>query len=237
MRTKAAALAFAVAATWTAWSPRASAQLQPPPPMQPPPPAWGIPGMQPAPVWGAPQPVPPQGMPPSATQQQLNASDNATSFRGFEIVYANAEVGGTYVTLGSKLGSNSGEGGAAFGAGVGVRFLTWTLGLRARVAPLSDFTLIQANLEAGFHLPLGAWDPYVNIHGGYVTAPLKNAGSFPSPNGFDLGGSLGADYYFTALLSLGLDATADALFLSAASQSSVGSALIGSLHLGLHFDL
>jgi hypothetical protein len=177
-------------------------------------------------------------MAPSATQQQLDASQNATSFRGFEIVYANAEAGGTYVNLGSKLGAGSGEGGAAFGVGAGLRFLTWTVGLRARVAPLSDFTLIQANLEAGFHLPLGAWDPYVNVHGGYVTTPLKNApSSFPTPNGFDLGGSLGADYYFTALLSLGLDLTADALFLSADSQSSTGSALIGSLHLGLHFDL
>jgi hypothetical protein len=193
--------------------------------------------MQPlAPGWGSPAQQP---LPPSATQQQLNASQDASSFRGFELVYANAEAGGTFVTLGNKVGgAGSGEGGAAFGVGAGLRFVTWTLGLRARIAPLADFTLIQANLEAGFHLPLGPWDPYAVLHGGYVTAPLKNVPSgSPTPSGFDLGGSIGADYYFTALLSLGLDLTADALFVSAASQSTVGSALIGSLHLGLHFDL
>ena len=73
----------------------------------------------------------------------------------------------------------------------------------------------------------------------------------PSPSGGDFGGSLGTDYYFSALFSLGLDATLDALILSTgattlssgalsvqiAGQSNTGIAFIGSVHAGLHFNL
>lgn len=235
MRTKAAALGIVVGATWSLG---ASAQLQPPPPM-PPAPQWGpAPVRQPPPQWGpapVPQPAPQWGPPPpqSATVQRLNASDSAESFRRFEIVYVNAEVGGGYVSPGDKVASSSSQGGLVLGLGAGLRFLTWTLGIRGRVAPLSAYTLIEANAEAGFHLPVGAWDPYLNVHGGYARASMSG----PSPSGGDLGGSVGADYYLSALFSLGVDATLDALFLSAGGQSSTGVALLGSAHAGLHFDL
>jgi hypothetical protein len=247
MRTKAAAavlgIGIGIAATWSL---DASAQLQPPAPMLPPPPGWGAP---------PPTYVPP---PPSATQQQLNASDNASSFRRFELVYLNAEVGGAYVNVGDKFTNRASQGGVVLGLGAGLRFLTFTLGIRGRVAPLAAYTLIEANVEAGFHLPLGAWDPYINLHGGYAQAAMNSEqlGSAlgttlsytpPSPSGGDFGGALGTDYYFTALFSLGVDTTLDALFLSTGSQtvvgvtvqgtSNTGVAFLGSLHAGLHFDL
>ena len=242
MRTKLSALTLMAAATLSV---SASAQLQPPPPMPAAP-------TQPAAGWGAP--------PQSATQQQLTASESAGSFRRFEWGYVNAEVGGAYVDLGQKFLYPGPQGGLVVGLGAGLRFLTWTFGLRGRVAPLSAFTLFEANLEAGFHLPLGAWDPYVALHGGYVAASISAQsppnGSFgqislPGVSGGDFGGSLGADYYLSALFSLGVDATVDALLLSAPTvfygstspilvahpQSGTGLAALGSLHAGLHFDL
>ena len=153
-----------------AWSFESRAQLQPPPPMYPPPAA------APAPNWGFPNAPPPSPPMQAATTQQLEQQSN--SFRGLEIAWANVEAGGGYVGMPSKFGygSTSGTGGPAFGLGVGGRFLTWTLGVRGRVMPMSKFTLVQAMLEAGYHLPVGAWDPYLNIRGGYVTALLKSPG-------------------------------------------------------------
>ena len=230
----------------------ASAQLQPPPPMQPQPQPWGAPAPgRPSPAWGAP--------PQSATVQQLNASESSGSFRGLEWGYVNVEVGAAYVDLGQKAAYPGPGGGLALGLGAGLRFLTWTFGVRGRIAAVSGFSLYEANLEAGFHLPLGAWDPYVALHGGYATSSISaqspsGIGAFTPPpvSGADLGGSLGADYYLSALFSLGVDATLDALFLNAPdiyagntaqrillahAQSGTGIAALGSLHAGLHFDL
>jgi hypothetical protein len=232
MRTLGAVLAVAVAVTWSV---EARAQLQPPP-IQP----------QPAPAWGP----PPQQ---SATVQHLNAGDQSGSFRRLELVYLNADVGAAYANPGS------GQGGVAFGLGVGLRFVTWTLGIRGRISPMSAFTFYEGNLELGFHVPMGAWDPYVNVHGGYARASMNNVDTLfavpvipASPSGGDVGGSVGIDYYLAALFSLGVDATADALFLGtpdttapvagatiilAHGQSITGSFLMGSVHAGLHFDL
>jgi hypothetical protein len=101
----------------------------------------------------------------------------------------------------------------------------------------------------------------VNVHAGYALAsgqPTVGDVSVPSPHGEDLGLSIGDDYYFSALFSLGLDVTFDTLFLSregfqgpitgvaaagvpveptVPSASAVGVVLIGSAHAGLHFDL
>jgi hypothetical protein len=243
----------------TAWSIDSQAQLQPPPPMQAPPGS-----TPPTPIWGFP-PAQPMAQPPpaNATTQQLDAGDTSGSFRGLEVAWVNLGVGGGYATLPSKFDYGKGGGGPAFDLGVGGRFITWTLGVRARVMPTSSFTLVQAMLEAGYHLPMGAWDPYVNIRGGYVTALMKqetdtpfvpaaslattdsSTFSVPNPHGVDLGASIGDDYYLSALFSLGLDVSFDAMLLShgtlssppIASASGVGFVVVGSLHAGLHFDL
>jgi hypothetical protein len=196
--------------------------------------------------------------------RQLQASDNARSFRGLEIVYVSAEAGAMYANLGGPY--RGAQGGAAFGLGAGVRFLQWTIGIRGRVAPLPAYTLYEGNVEAGFHLQLGAWDPYVNVHGGYAHASMNSEQVYfnvppvsvaagpatpPSPSGGDVGGSLGTDYYFSALFSVGADVTLDALFMSSPevtlvsqggqlvfpAASATGIAFMGSLHVGVHFDL
>jgi hypothetical protein len=96
MRTLLGTLAVSVAATWTV---SARAQLQPPPPMTAPAPAWPqLPGSP----FGLPAAPPPQA--PNATTQQLDAGDTSGSFRGLEIAYANADVGGGYASFGKNLG-------------------------------------------------------------------------------------------------------------------------------------
>jgi hypothetical protein len=203
----------------------------------------------------------PMAPPANATVQQLNAGDASGSFRGLEIGWTNLEAGGGYVHMPAKtLYGQPSAGGAAFGLGVGARFITWTLGVRARVMPLSKFTLVQAMVEVGYHLPVGAWDPYLNIRGGYVAALFKaqnlellpgetvNVPAPPNPRGVDVGLSTGDDYYFNALFSLGVDVSFDTLFLSYPAVSDAGTVLLpsssgisyvvtGSLHAGLHFDL
>jgi hypothetical protein len=203
----------------------------------------------------------------AATWSLPASAQDAAGSRGLELVYLNAEVGGAYVNIGQQFTNQGGQGGAAVGVGAGLRFVYFTVGLRGRIAPLSAFTLYEGNLELGIHVPAGAWDPYLNIHGGYAHASM-NAEEYsvivlgtvvalgqetpPSPSGGDVGGSLGTDYYFSSLFSLGLDVTLDALILSTgattilssgnqsvqlAGQSNTGIAFIGAVHAGLHFDL
>jgi hypothetical protein len=185
----------------------------------------------------------------------LDAS--ADSDRKLELVYVTGEVGGAYVNVGDRFTNQASQGGVALGIGAGVRVLFFTIGVRGRFAPLSAYTLMEANVEAGFHVPLGDWDPYLGIHGGYAHAGMnaqqvfQNVSYTPqSPSGGDFGGSLGIDYYLSSTFSLGIDATLDALFLGTsdtyvnvfnipvlvlAGQSQTGVAFLGTAHAGLHF--
>jgi len=162
-------------------------------------------------------------------------------------------VGGGYLNPSKDLGDAKGA--IMTGVGAGVRFLTWTLGARFRFTAIPDATMWTLGGEAGFHLPTGRWDPYVNLHAGYAQLTASNApADFPSTHGLDLGLSVGSDYYVTSFLSFGLDVTGDLLFLKRAEYAPVlqppvasavrfpeasgtGFAIIGSVHGGVHFDL
>ena len=129
----------------------------------------------------------------------------------------------------------------------------------------AGFSLAQVNAEAGFHLPLGKWDPYVSLRGGYdfatrigesaltsVTLPSKDDIGY---RGFNVGLSGGADYYLSSLFSVGADFSFDTIFLSRSKVSPPASAALGdashplyatdgstaglglslSAHAGLHF--
>jgi hypothetical protein len=228
-----------------------AAQAQPYAPYPPPQPA---PYQQPygAPQYNAPSAYGPQ----NGTAVQLQNAERSDSGRGLEIAYAQASVGGGFVGLGTLSNSQLGldktsEGGPVFGLGAGLRLLFFTLGARARVTTLSDFDFWQLDLEAGYHVPIGRWDPYIAVHGGYAFA--SNA-SEVAVHGGEAGVSGGVDYYVTPLVSVGVDATAELLFLARPKQSadaaatqassslvtstsgsSVGLGLSASLHAGLHF--
>src|SRR3954470_22184409 len=106
-------VAFAVGLTLAGG---ARAQLQPPPPMNGP-----QPGAPAAPAWNPFAPPAPVNQPygqyqgTSATQQQLETSEQQDSGRGLEVAWANLEGGGSY----GNFGSGATKGGAVGGVGVG----------------------------------------------------------------------------------------------------------------------
>ena len=198
---------------------------------------------QPAP---APYGAPPQYNAPSAfgqqnaTAAQLQNAERSDSGRGLEIAYAQASVGAAFLGLdtfsNSKLGlDKTSGGGPVFGLGAGLRLLFFTIGARARLTTLSAYDFWQLDLEAGYHVPIGRWDPYVAVHGGYAFETNASSAQVQGPegggagesdaasqlalHGGEVGVSGGADYYVTPLISVGAEATAELLFLSRPKQT------------------
>jgi hypothetical protein len=211
-----------------------------------------------------------------AESQRLASDEKKDSGRVLELVWANAEAGFGYVNMQSLNNSNfqvqnSSSVGGMFGVGAGIRLMVLTLGVRARLNELSAFNLWETNGEIGLHIPIKKWDPYFSIHAGYTfvgtlsSSALGASVSAPpgdiSIHGADAGVSLGVDYYIIPYLSVGLDLTGDALFLSRppaslpadfnslpsteqdsikgesiykASGDAAGIGASGSLHVGLH---
>jgi hypothetical protein len=213
---------------------------------------------------------------------QSNSTDESQdSGLGLEWVYLNADAGYGYTNLASfsssSLGLQNTEGtGFAWGVGAGARLLFLSAGVRLRNELLDNpgnfWTL---DLEAAFHMRVWRIDPYLGVRGGYdwvgnfSTNAVTTATGMSQPNvdvhGFDVGPMLGLDIYFTSLISVGAEASAQFLFLQrppvplpaqfqgpqgqmllamlppqeqqlyAQSGSSVGFGGVGSVHLGIHF--
>ena len=233
----------------------AAQDLAPPPPMtqqqtqtQPQP--------QPQPTTTQLAPPPPmqqQPPPPATTEQKLDDSKKEDSGRGIELVYVNAQVGGVFDAIGTFNNSlqiqQTNAGGAMFGAEAGVRFVWLTLGARFRYDTLpTAFNIWQLDAVLGFHIPLGSWDPYVSIHGGYSAIGSIDPSNFnvsqlcdkctqqDAANGFsskgaNVGFSVGVDYYVAKFFSIGVDGGFEFLFLhrdplaipTACSQDPTGS--------------
>jgi hypothetical protein len=193
--------------------------LQPPPPVQP-----GTPG-GPGPADPNAPPGMPQSTPPETTAEKEEKEDSGL---GLEWIWANAEVGGSYINMTSFDQSSMGlkkdsSAGPMFGIGAGVRLFFLTLGARVRNHALSAFSLWQLNLEAAFHMRIGRVDPYLAFRGGYdfvgkldsdsVSVATGSTASDVAVRGFNIGMGAGFDYYFSKLFSLGIDGSADVLFL------------------------
>ncbi len=177
----------------------------------------------------------PEGTKPE--DKKLESDEKKDSGRGLEWVYLNADAGFSYINMASlsmsnlvptstagSLVQNTSSSGPVFGVGAGVRIFVVTLGARASLNELSSFNLWQLDAELGFHIPLGHWDPYFGLHGGYCfvgalgegITGLTSGSQSPSISitGGDAGAHLGIDYYFNHFVSLGLDVSASFLFLS-----------------------
>jgi hypothetical protein len=197
--------------------------------------------------------------------EKLGADEKKDSGRGLEWVYLNADGGFAYTDMGSfgstKLSvQNTPSSGPTFGVGAGIRLFILTIGARANLDLLSSYDLWRLDGEIGIHIPIGHWDPYIGLHGGYCFVGSLQDGLSGSSNvsisGGDAGLALGVDYYFNHFVSLGLEASGSILFLHSAppalpagsssalspSESmlyqqtgdSVGLGVVGSLHLGFH---
>jgi opacity protein-like surface antigen len=178
------------------------------------------------------EPNPGVNPPPSPMAAQLNQAESEDNGRGFELVWLRGEAAFSHIKLSSfssdtlslKTDSSSG---AMFGAGVGLRFLLLTLGVRARMHQLSAFSLWQVNGVLGAAIPISSLDLSFTAHGGYsfvgrlsndaavgtVSGDAPALGNQVSITGFNAGAGVALDYYVTPLVSIGAGVTGEALFL------------------------
>jgi hypothetical protein len=200
---------------------------QPPPPQQPAQPSpYG--GMQagglapPAPMGATPQPsataqTPPPGETP--TTKELEEAKAKDSGRGIEWVYLNVEGGFEQVGLqtfnvdaqnfSAGFFPTSASGGVV-GAGLGLRLLFLTLGGRGRLGFFNAWNLFSAGGELGIHIPLGNFEPHIDLGGGYVglgkvTTNLTD--TTVNVRGYYARVGGGLDYYITPVFSVGAAAS------------------------------
>jgi hypothetical protein len=177
-----------------------------------------------------PAPMQPNATPPGggATEDSLNRAKTEDSGRGLEWVWLNVEGG--YEHVGLKTFNvdrdafaagfvDTTANGAMVGAGVGLRLIFLTLGARGRVGFFKDYNLFTLGGEAGIHIPLGAFDPHLDLGFGYaglgsLQGALTGATDAIKIRGFygRIGGGL--DFYPTSVISLGANASVEALGLT-----------------------
>lgn len=214
--------------------------------------------------------------PPSATEEdpqsvhterELERAEREDSGRGLEFIWLNAEFGFEHLGLETFSADNLGlvqtsQTGLVYGAGLGLRLVFITAGVRFRVGSFDAWQLWTLDAEVGLRIPIGQLEPYLLIGGGYASL-----GSFGSDNiggglnsdnvdvtGYNIRFGGGLDYYVTPVFSVGASLTGDLLGLSrpgvdltdvqdaaseeealAADGSGLGFGVTGSLVLGLHF--
>lgn len=210
-----------------------------------------------------PPPVDPTAQTP---EKDLEKADQEDSGRGLEWIWLNAEVGGQHLglqTLSSKdlldpkLVKTT-QTGLLYGAGVGVRILVFTAGVRFRLGSFSDWQLWTLNAEGGLRIPIGSLEPYFTVGGGYASlgsfSTKAPASSKADVKGFNARVSAGLDYYVSNTFSVGGNLSGDVLFLSrskvdgaaastsgneatvyAKDGSSIGAGATLTAVVGLHF--
>ena len=196
--------------------------------------------------------------PPTETTERLDQSERDDSGRGLEFFYANASAGvsgmgfSTFHESDLALARTSAVGGV-FDVGAGLRLLVFSFGPRLRYTVMSPFSLWQINGEAAFHIPVGRWDGYIGVHGGYSFVGSLSQDAVSGANsddvkvrGFDAGLQLGLDYYMTPHFSIGGEISGEGLFLSRPGVdkttnseylkdgSSAGLGGLFALHAGVH---
>jgi hypothetical protein len=189
---------------------------------------------------------------------------------GLEWLYLNADVGAAFTDLVSLRSSNwqlldSSASGPAFGLGAGVRLVVLSAGIRVRDLQLSSFNMWETDLEAALHFRIWRFDMALGARGGYaflgsfsadaLQASTGSSLSDVTVHGWNVGPDLSLDFYLSKLVSVGVDANAEVLFLKrppiplqpgqtvapqyealyADSGSSVGAGFVGMAHLGIHF--
>lgn len=178
--------------------------LTPPPPMDP----------------SAPKPL---SKPPEGTEVNLDEAKKKDSGRGLSFVWLGGEGGFQYVDLQTfnvdETNFTAGfietvEKGGVAGGGLGVQLLFFTIGARGRVGFFKDWQLFSVGGELGFRIPIGKWEPHVDLGGGYAAlgnarGAIEGAADAISIRGFYVRAGAGLDYFILSRLSLGIAASAD----------------------------
>jgi hypothetical protein len=189
---------------------------------------------------------------------------------GLEWLYLNADLGAAYTNLMSLRSSNwqiadNTATGPAFGFGAGVRIVFLSAGIRVRDLQMSSFNMWETDLEAALHFRVWRIDGAIGARGGYAflgqfspdaiaTATTMTASNV-TVHGWNVGPTVDLDFYLSKLISIGVDANAEVLFLERPplpvpagetvgpalaslyqdSGSSVGMGFVAMSHLGAHF--
>ena len=164
-----------------------------------------------------------------AVQPRTPAIESQDSGLGLEWVYLNADVGGAYTNMQSLSESNlaiqqaSSAGRARSASAPACACSSSPLGARARDLQLSSFNLWELDGEAAFHIRIWRIDPYFGVRGGYAFVGSLGSGAVSvasggspsdvSVHGVNVGPMFGIDVYLSSLVSIGVDANAEFLFL------------------------
>jgi len=189
---------------------------------------------------------------------------------GLEWLYLNADLGAAYTDLVSLRSSNwqivdNTATGAAFGVGAGVRIVFFSAGIRVRDLEMTSFNMWETDLEAALHFRIWRIDGAIGARGGYAflgqfspdaiaTSATTNASNV-TVHGWNVGPTVDLDFYLSKLISIGVDANAELLFLERPplalpagetvspayaslyqdSGSSAGLGFLAMSHVGVHF--
>lgn len=182
-------------------------------------------GLRPPEAVDGTEPAPAQTTEPTP-EQELARADREDAGRGLEWLWMNAEVGVQHLGLQTFKGDGlvdpklvkTTQTGLLYGAGIGARILVFTVGARFRMGTFKDWQLWTLDAEGGFRIPLGSWEPYVNVAAGYASLGSLStdapASSQASVKGISTRLGAGVDYYLSNTFSVGANLSGDLLFLS-----------------------
>jgi hypothetical protein len=196
-------------------------------------------GLRPPDAVDGSQPPPSDPGAPS-TEKDLEKADQEDSGRGLEWIWLNAEVGGEHLGLQTLKSKDlldpqlvkTTQTGLVYGAGLGVRILVFTAGVRFRLGSFSAWQLWTLNAEGGLRIPLGSLEPYFTVGGGYASlgsfSTSAPASSKADVKGFNARVGAGLDYYLSNTFSVGANLTGEMLFLSRSKVAGAATSTSGN---------
>jgi hypothetical protein len=161
--------------------------------------------------------------------RELEEADRRDSQRGLEFAWLVGDVGlgvldAAGLDRGQLLapGDPSGGVGVAYGGGLGVRLLYFTLGARLAGSDVGTLRTLGGGGELGMKLPLGNLEPLLVLDLGYVSvaglAAAQTLNGLSDVDGLSLNVGAGVDYYLSDHFSLGASARFGAMFLGRPPQ-------------------
>ena len=200
---------------------------------------------------------------PATPKETPSSEDRPRDAKGPDVLFLETETGAAYVglqTLNVKrdvvpTATRSEDIGGFFGIAGGAKLLFLSIGPHARFGRFQDWDLWTLDLDIGFHAPLGAFEPFVRLGGGYARLSrafdkVPHGGSLRS-DGYNLSLALGVDYFVSHYLTIGGRMGGELIGLHRAGVNlntqdglvndylkydgaALGLALSGGLALGLH---
>lgn len=194
--------------------------------------------------------------------RELEEADRRDSGRGLEFAWLVGDIGlGVLDAAGLDRGTLLAPGdassgvGVAYGGGLGVRLLYFTLGARVAAADVGTFRTLGVGGELGMKLPIGNFEPLAVLDVGYVgasgLAAEATTNGLRGVGGLGLNLGVGADYYLSDYFSVGASLRLGLLFMGRPAQdpddftggmdpiyadggSGTGTSLALGLRVGFH---